>query len=159
MVSAYFQAVKRINVYDDDISSFVKNDFYGADKILSFYKLWYEAQYEPRSFIYTSYELMHEDAHRELRRVLKFMDIDVDEAIIDKAVLSCSFSNMKAMEKEGEGVSSAFQPADKDDTESYKARKGKVGGYVDHLSEEDVGYIQKRAQAYGIDLGDPWVTK
>ncbi len=159
LVSAYFQATKRINVYDGDIGEFAKSELYGVDKILSFYKLWHEAYQESRSFMYTSYELMHENAHRELKRVLNFMNIGVDEELVDKAVASCSFSNMKTMEKEGEGTSSAFQPADKSDSESYKTRKGKVGGYVDHLSEEDVGYIQKRAQAYGIDLGNPWMTK
>lgn len=156
LISAYFQAVKRIGVYDGDVSSFLRNKFYGVDKILSFYEIWHEAHKEPLSFLYTSYEMMHENTHRELRRVLDFMNIDVEEELVNKAVESCSFFNMKRMERSGSGVSSAFQPVNEHDPESYKARSGKVGGYIDHLSEDDVSYINKRSRDYGINLGNPW---
>ncbi|RXE48162.1 sulfotransferase domain-containing protein [Chromohalobacter israelensis] len=156
LVSAYFQAVKRVNVYEGSVSEFLRSDKYGADKILSFYQFWHSACNEPRAFLYTSYELMHEDARRELSRVLSFMDIEVDDDLVRKAVDACSFNNMRKMEKSGEGTSSAFRPADMKDEESYKARKGKVGTYSENLSEEDINYINERALAYGVDLYDPW---
>ncbi|TIP61683.1 MAG: hypothetical protein E5X55_36270 [Mesorhizobium sp.] len=33
-----------------------------------------------------------------------------------------------------------MQPRDPDDPESFKVRKGKVGGYLDYLSTDDVAF-------------------
>jgi hypothetical protein len=38
----------------------------------------------------------------------------------------------------------AFQPADPNDPETFKVRKGKVGGYVDYLGEEEIALLGRK---------------
>ena len=70
----------------------------------------------------------------------------VSDGVIDKAVKFASFENMRRMEEGGEyshlGV--YLKPADRNDRESYKTRRGKVGGYMDYLNREDIEYLNKR---------------
>jgi hypothetical protein len=41
----------------------------------------------------------------------------------------------------------AFQPANPDDPESFKVRKGKVGGYTDYLGEKEIEYLDNKIRA------------
>lgn len=156
LVSAYFQATKRIQVFDGDIGEFVRSEQYGAEKILGFYRLWHEAQREPKDFLYTSYEAMHENAESVLADLLDFMGLEVVPELVHQAVEQCRFDNMKKLEKQGTASSSALLPGDRDDQQSYKVRQGKVGSYVEHLAPEDLNYIEVCAERAGIDPCDPW---
>jgi len=53
---------------------------------------------------------------------------------------------MMRMERENSLNSGRLRPVDIDDAESYKVRKGKVGGYVDYLSDEDIGYLNQKTK-------------
>ena len=44
-----------------------------------------------------------------------------------------------------------LRPADPHNPESFKVRRGKVGGYVDYLSSEDIAYVD----AYGNPTNTP----
>ncbi len=44
-------------------------------------------------------------------------------------------------EKKETFKSKKLKPADKSDYDSYKTRRGKVGGYRDYFSEEQIEYI------------------
>ncbi|MEA2094015.1 MAG: hypothetical protein U9P11_05560, partial [Pseudomonadota bacterium] len=41
----------------------------------------------------------------------------------------------------------AFQPADPTDPETFKVRKGKVGGYVDYLDAKEIEYLDNKIEA------------
>lgn len=127
------------------ISEFLRFDIGGFDTLLRYYNLWAESRSLTADFLLVRYEDMHEDAERELRRVLDFLglaEITDDEA--REAVAFAAFDNMRKMEaSEGTG-SYKLKPADPSDDESFKVRKGKVGGYVDYLSDDDIAYLNRR---------------
>ena len=50
---------------------------------------------------------------------------------------------MKAMEKTNSFGTSRLKPADPRDPESYKVRKGKVGGFVDYLDPKEIKYCDE----------------
>lgn len=68
---------------------------------------------------------------------------DIREEVIENAVNFGKFDNLKKMEGKKEFSETIMQPGDEKDSESYKVRKGKVGGYVDYLSQEDIDYMDK----------------
>jgi hypothetical protein len=47
-------------------------------------------------------------------------------------------------EAESAFMTRAFQPADPDDPETFKVRKGKVGGYVDYLGEAEIEFLGRK---------------
>ena len=93
---------------------------------------------------------MHKNPGEVLVRTIKFLGCDeVDEYIIRKAVEFASFNNMKKMEKDRFFKSGAMRPANINDDESYKLRRGIVGGYESYLSEEDINYIDQVIKEMG----------
>lgn len=153
MVSSYFHATKRIHNfthYDGTIQEFIRSREYGIEKLINFYNIWYKNRYMPEDFLLIRYEELHDDTASTLRKLLDFLGIDnVTNETIDNAIKFASFRNMKNMEEEQSFNSKIMQPGKKDDNESYKVRKGKVGGYVDYLTSQDIAYIDKAIARLG----------
>ncbi len=156
LVSAYFQESKRNKVYSGDLSSFIRSDHLGVKKIIAFYNLWFLNRQKCQDFLLVRYEAMHQDAGRELRRVLEFLGLkDISAPVIKKAVEYASFANMRRLEEKRRLADSSLQPARSDDKESYKVRRGKIGGYVDYLSPADIAYIDKTVKEMSL-AGCDW---
>ena len=150
LVSSYFQAVKRADVFEGEISAFIRDERFGVQKIVQFLNIWHVNQFFPDDFLLLTYEDMHKDTERALRQALDFMGAgSVTDAVIDRAVEFASFESMRRMEKNDEFGIWWMRPGDVDDPESYKVRRGKIGGYVDYLSSEDIAYVDETVQAIG----------
>ena len=74
-----------------------------------------------------------------LTEVLEFIgETPVDVNLVSEAIEFSSFNQMKNRETKKE----ILNKKDKiDDSESYHLRKGKIGGYAEYLTEEDIEYI------------------
>lgn len=48
LVSAYFQATKRIMVFDGSMSEFLRSEHFGVMKLLKFYEIWWNARSIPK---------------------------------------------------------------------------------------------------------------
>jgi hypothetical protein len=70
----------------------------------------------------------------------------INDQTIDEAVKYASFENMRRMEQDGEFQSYILKPADSDDNESYKTRKGKVKGYIDYLDDDEIAWLDNKIQ-------------
>ncbi len=150
LVSNYFQANRRIGNYTGNLSDFIRTDKYGIKKIVTFHNIWYENMNVPKEFMLLRYEDIHKNPGEVLATTMKFLGCDeIDEDIIIKAVKFASFENMKKMEKEGFFKPKKMRPADINDDESYKLRRGIVGGYENYLSEEDIKYIDQVIKEMG----------
>jgi hypothetical protein len=88
------------------------------------------------------YEDLHENPHHELRRVLDFLGVSHRDEVINEAVNCCSFEKMRNLEKTQQ-FDMKLKPANPEDEESYKTRKGKVGGFVEYLNEQEIAYINR----------------
>ena len=164
VVSSYFEMNKRGRLFGDNpyesrqayfegsLSDFIYNKVGGFETILAYYNIWAENRHIPKNFLLVRYEDMRANPHKELRRVLNFLGLPAisDDTIAD-AVEYTSFENIRKMEAGGEFQSGILSPADKTDEESFKARKGKVRGFVDYLSEDQ---IQELSQKMQTELSD-----
>ena len=150
IVSNYFQAKKRENAFNGDLSEFIKNPQYGIRKILNFYKIWASGNSAPDKFLFIKYEDLHDDPKFWLKMVLDYIGIsDIDPAVLQKAEDFASFDNMKRLEKRGYFFKTSMRPGDKDDQRSYKVRKGEVGSFKEELSSEDLRFIQHVIEEVG----------
>lgn len=151
IVSSYFEMVKRGQMFgqnpyqtreahfEGSLTEFIDRQCGGFDTILKFYNIWADNRRVPEGFLLVRYEDIKQDAHIELGRVLEFLGLDeVSDEIIDQAVNYASFENMRRLEESGRFNSGILSPADKEDRDSYKTRKGKIGGYQDYLTEDEI---------------------
>jgi len=149
LVSAYFQATKRINVFDGTISEFIYSEEFGIHKILTFYDIWIRNQHIPKSFLFIRYEDLHQNARSILTKVLLFIgETNIDKNFLYNSIEYCSFNNLKNFEKQGRFDDDMLKVGNINDTESYKVRKGIVGGYKEYLSSENQKFIDDKIKEY-----------
>lgn len=154
LVSSYFQATKRTSKFRGSISEFVRSELFGVKKIVTFYNVWYNNRHVPKDFLLLRYEDMHPDPAEALIQTLCFIGLEpAGDRIVREAVAFASFNNMKKMEVGGYFKDPKMRPGDANDEESYKVRKGVVGGYAAYLNEMDIQYIDRTIE----ELGCPFV--
>ena len=144
VVSAYYQAIKRQKIYDKSISEFIRDEKFGIKKILKFHEIWNENQHIPKDFMLLRYEDMQKDIKGEIKRLVAFLNgSKINEQKIEKATEFGKFDNMHKMEQKGifkKKYKGILAPKDKNDKESYKTRKGKVGGFYEDFTKADLEY-------------------
>jgi hypothetical protein len=148
LVSNFFQATRRDRYFSGDISEFIRHERFGLPTILTYMNTWYSNRDVPAGFFLLSYEQLHRDTFSEIRRLLDFLELDrIDDSRIEDAIAYTSFENMQEMERRSGAASSRLRPSDIEDRESFKVRKGKIGGYVDYLNAIDIEYVDKMIDA------------
>lgn len=149
IVSSYFQKTKRYvgkkhGAYEGELSAYIREEVGSLDSLLAFYNIWAANRHIPKDFLLVRYEDMHVNIQKELQRTLSFIGLNnISDDIIKEAIKFASFDNMRRMEEEGK-LAVRLQPGDSKDPESYKTRKGKVGGYTEYLTQDDIEYINQR---------------
>jgi len=159
LVSAYFQATKRIKVYNGSISEFIRDDRYGAKKLLTFNKYWSENKNLPAQWLCIKYEMLHHEPFDQIKQVLQFIGVKGDHSnVIEKAIQYAEFNNMRKMEESkqftGQSGQSALTQAIEGDKQSFKTREGKFSNYRHYLNQSDLAYIDSVLPDYLCELTD-----
>lgn len=150
LVSSYFQATRRTDRFEGTLSEFIRSDKYGVRKVLAFYNSWYAARHIPQAFLHVTYEAMHRDPAAVLSQALTFMaDQPPSDNVLQTAVAFASFDNMRKMEAEGHFRDPKMRPANDQDAESYKVRRGAVSGYANYMADADLTYINQTIAQLG----------
>ena len=159
IVSSYFEMKNRgrlfgENPYEDrqpvfkgNLGEFVHREQGGFETILRYYNIWAQNKDLMRGFLLVRYEDMQADPLRELRRVIDFIGLgDIPDETLVQAVAFASFENMRQMEAGGKFRNEVLKPADPNDYDSYKTRKGKVKGYLDYLDDAEISNLNRQMQ-------------
>ena len=145
VVSMYFERSRREQVDVGTIGDFLDASVGSLDTIIEYYNIWAANRHQARDFLMIRYEDLKQDAAVELRRLLDFIGLsEVSDKHIAEAVEYSSFENMRKMEVSGEVSSGRLKPGDHSDEESYKTRKGIVGGYVEYLEPDQIERMERR---------------
>lgn len=157
IISSYFEMKKRTQIFGDNpyekhsalfngsLEDFINKERGGFSTILRYYNIWAENRQIPKGFLLIRYEDLRADPQKELRRVIDFLGLSmITDETLSQSIDYASFDNMRKMEREGQFSSGILNPASPTDQESYKTRKGKIGGYVDYLSESDIENLNRK---------------
>ena len=99
------------------------------------------------------YEDLRADPVGQFRDLLRFLGVrQVDEEVLARAVAFGSFENMRRLE-ESRRYGGTLQAGDPADPESYKVRRGKIGGYVDYLSPDDIAWLDTELAGLDASFG------
>lgn len=159
LVSYYMQCSKREKTYDGDLSSFIRDERFGAPRLVSYLNEWVSGGYLLKALLLVKYESLHRSTVDEFNRLLLFLDIPVDPRFVASVVDNCSFENLRKLEEHNAIADARLSPGDPTDLESYKLRRGRVGGYVSYLSSSDIEYlnemIRRISPFYGFSQSPP----
>ncbi len=164
-VSQYFQwrfrmrpNKKFINDYPADgteLWDFVIDDKAGVPRIVDYFNGWMRAIPELRDVLVVRYEDMRADPQKILGQILDFTGTPCTEEQVAAAVEFARYDNMKKMEQSTffKGSGARVRPGDKDNPQSFKVRKGKVGGYRDYFTDEQCAHLEQLAAHLDPMLG------
>jgi hypothetical protein len=148
LISYYFQASRRRDRFSGTASEFLRHPIGSLDTIIAYFNVWAEARTIPKSFTLIKYEDLHRAPAVELERALRVVGRVPSKQVLDAAVEFGRFDNMRAREAAAAPAASGYAgklaPADATDPESFKTRKGKVGGFREYLTAEEVDYLNAR---------------
>ena len=146
-VSSYFQVTKRHKLYNGSISEFIRDDRYGIKKILKFHSIWDQNRHVPVDFKLIKYEDLQNDPFTNMSELLSFLEFThIDEKKLRKIIQFYQFDNMQKLEKQGyfkKTFKNVLYPKDPNDQNTYKTRKGKVGGFKEYFTREDLEYCNQ----------------
>lgn len=100
----------------------------------------------PRAHLVT-YEAMRADPAGELARLAAFADRPFEPAEIERAVEFASFDSLRRKESQDFFGSFRLRPADASDPQSFKVRRGKVGGYREDFTPQQAAELDARVAA------------
>lgn len=142
LVSAYFQKTRRNISYAGELADFIDEPKGSLRSNIRFYNIWADNRDVPEAFLLVTYEDLKARPVEELRRVLDFIGLaTVSDDAVARAVEDGRFDNMRRLEATNALGTGRLAPRNIADTDSYKTRRGVVGGYLDYLSPEQVARV------------------
>jgi hypothetical protein len=149
-VSAFFQSKRnqRKNPDQADDGDTVDRqalyDYVTLEKmplVIRFMKRWDEKIQQIDQSLVVQYENLRSDPQGELARIMAFIGATSSPAVIEAAVDFASFDKLKAKEATRFFESDRLHPGNPDDPGSFKVRRGKVGGYRDYFTADQLANI------------------
>ncbi|MGD2055266.1 MAG: sulfotransferase domain-containing protein [Gammaproteobacteria bacterium] len=133
----------------------------GLPKVIEFMNLWARERERMKGFFLLRYEDLRAAPQDTLRALLEFMGTPGTAEEIREAVEFSSYENMKKMEQKKTFWLSGGRmvPKDRDNPNTYKVRRAKVGGYRDYFDDEQVARIEALVNTtlspyFGYGTGD-----
>ncbi len=140
---------KLLNQYPpegEDVSlfDFVMGERGGIPRIAGFMNDWAKALPRLSRVLVVRYEDLRTDTAAELARILAFLGTPGDAKAVQDAVDFAAFERMRARESQGTEIAGAggrLTAADRNNPDSFKTRRAKVGGWRDDVDEEQARAI------------------
>jgi hypothetical protein len=144
-VSHYVQLTRRTRETPDqlkqkEIGDVLRDPRHGIASMIEIMNGWLDEWAGRKNFLLLRYEDLQRTPEQSFRELLKFLGDELDADAFAHALEFARFGNMKKMETAGAFVSKILQPTDVADPESFKVRRGKVGGFTDYLLDDDLSY-------------------
>jgi len=124
---------------------FVLDKEAGVPRIVEYFNGWAQAIPELKDVLVVRYEDMRTDPGVVLAKIMEFTGTAVTAEQVREAVDFAAYDNMKKMEQDKffKGSGARVKPGDKDNPQSFKVRKAKVGGYRDYFTDEQCEQLQQ----------------
>ncbi len=159
-VSEFFQSTRRASAYKrelyqvDEAGSmfeFVMQSPLGLPAICDYLNHWHRELQGWDRVHYLFYEKLRAEPQSQMADLLAFLGQDFSADDIAEAVEFCSFEALKRKERDNYFNNSRLKAKNVEDPDSYKVRRGKVGGYRDYFSDSEA----ERIDRYVADRLDP----
>jgi hypothetical protein len=138
------------------VSNLLRDKRFGIHAIVKTMNNWLNEFWRRGNFTLIRYESLRAFPAAHFRDLLAVLGETARDISIFQAALDFSqFENMRKLEAAGAFDSKILRPGDVRDPESFKVRRGKVGGYREYLSVQDqeyaAGALTKLDSRFGYD--------
>lgn len=178
VVSWYLQLTKRTKAYKRELINhslnvpvrrgalslweFTMHEEIGLPGIIGYLNTWAHNLSRLRNSLLIRYEDLRARPAETLRRIADFMGEPFSDADIEEAVAFASFDNLKVLERSNYFRNAGLTVRNPKDPDMFKVRRGKVGGYRDHFTPEQLAQIDEMVNArlapvfgYGAPRAEP----
>src|SRR5437870_644307 len=145
-VSLYLQITRRdpnapVELRQKNVSEMLRDKRFGVRAIVNTMNDWIDEFSGRNNFTLIRYEALRASPAEHFRDLLAMLGESMPDITMFQEALEFSrFENMQKLEAAGAFDSKILHPGDVRDPESFKVRRGKVGGYREYLSVEDQQY-------------------
>ncbi|MEM7022318.1 MAG: sulfotransferase domain-containing protein [Pseudomonadota bacterium] len=109
--------------------------------IMTFFRHWQRDVGLMQDCLVVRYEDLRGATDHELSRIMGFIGADCAPETIRRAVEFAAFDNLQSKERQGFFEGDRLRPGSAGDPKSFKVRRGKVGGYQDEFTAEQLARI------------------
>jgi hypothetical protein len=145
-VSLYMQLVHRTRetpreLKEKSMGDLLRDRRYGIMSIIKTMNNWFAEFGRRKNFSLVHYESLRAAPEKNFRAILSTLgETEPDPEAFKHALQFSDFANMQRLEAAGVFDSKILRSRDVQNPESFKVRRGKVGGYRDYLSPEDQAF-------------------
>jgi Sulfotransferase domain len=145
-VSLYLQLTRRdpnapIQLRQKSVSDMLRDKKFGMRAIIDTMNDWINEFSDRANFRLIRYEDLRAAPTEHFGELLTLLGEQApDVTTFERALEFSRFENMQKLEAAGAFDSKILHPGDVRDPESFKVRRGKIGGYREYLSAEDQQY-------------------
>lgn len=137
------------------VSDLLRDKKFGIGAIVRTMNAWLSEFSGRDDFTIIRYESLREAPAENFLALLAFLgETAPDMSIFQEALDFSRFDNMQKLEAAGAFDSKILRPGDVRDPESFKVRRGKIGGYREYLSTKDqlyaAGALTKLDSRFGL---------
>jgi len=152
-VSAFFQSLRnagRSKADQPPIFDYVMRR--KMPQVIAFLQRWEQQLQTLEKALVVRYEDLRADPETELTRIMTFIDGRPPESDeIRAAVAFASFESLRQKEVGGFFGTDRLRPGDASNPDSFKVRRGKVGGYRDYFDDAQLAEIEAAMEAAALD--------
>jgi sulfotransferase family protein len=158
-VSLYVQMTRRDPSAADalkrkTVSELLRDKRFGILGFVRAMNDWLDEFASQKNFMIIRYEALRASPAEHFRELLAVLgQTTPDMSIFQEALEFSEFENMQKLEAAGAFDSKILRPGDVRDPESFKVRRGKVGGYREYLSTEDQEYASNALKELDVRFG------
>ncbi len=145
-VSLHIQLTRRTMETPDElkqmsVSELLHDRAFGIESMIEIMNSWLTEWFGRTDFLLLFYEKLRTHPVPGFRRLLQALGERLaDEKAFSRALEFSDFGHMRKLEGAGVFASKILRAGDAQDPESFKVRRGKIGGYEDYLSLADQVY-------------------
>jgi hypothetical protein len=140
MVSAYFHHSRHKHRLAGTMSEFLRDPNYGLNSLIR-YLNGFAAGLPRHRHLVLSYEELSLNPHPTMTRVLDFLNVVINDAVLERALAASHFEAMREAELRTGIPGHTY---DRSDPDSLRIRRGKIGNFREHLSDADLLWVQRR---------------
>ena len=151
-VSLHVQLTRRTQETPDElkqtsVSDLLRDPAFGIESMVEIMNRWLGEWSGRADFLLLRYETLRHSPEPGFRALLQLLrEAPVQENALRHALQFSDFGHMKKLESAGAFDSKILRAGDTRDPESFKVRRGKVGGFEDYLSPDDQAYAARVLQ-------------
>jgi Sulfotransferase domain len=128
-------------------SALLRHPRFGIGSMVEVMNEWMREFGGRANFGIVRYEDLRANPPVSFRKLLAALGVRaIDECALDQALRFSAFDNMQRLEASGAFGNKILAPRDAADPESFKVRRGKMGGFTEYLSCEEQKYAARMCE-------------